>query len=76
MKKGKTSNKMLVFICIVIILYIIASFLLQAFTGYEINSQLTISTFTFFGAELISLASIKNTKTKYNYYENQETEEE
>lgn len=67
--KKKVSNVMLVFICIAICLYTAASFLLQALTGYEISSQLTISFFSFFAVELASLASIKNSKTKYQNQE-------
>lgn len=74
MKKGKTSKLMLVFICAMIILYTIASFLLQWFTGYEISSQLTLSYFGFFAIELINLAAIKTSKVKHNYNSKEEEE--
>ncbi len=60
--KKKTSNVMLVVVCLMIILYAIASFVLQFFTQVEISPTLTTAWFSFWGAEVISLAGIKISK--------------
>ena len=60
--KKKTSNVMLVVVCLMIILYAIASFVLQFFTQIEISPTLTTAWFSFWGAEVISLAGIKISK--------------
>lgn len=60
--KRKTSNIMLVVVCAMIILYAIASFVLQFITQIEISPTLTTAWFSFWGAEVISLAGIKISK--------------
>jgi hypothetical protein len=45
-----------------IILYTMASFVLQFFTQIEISPTLTTAWFSFWGAEIISLAGIKISK--------------
>lgn len=62
----KVSNIMLVIIVIAIIGYTVASFLLQYVSGVEISSTLTTCWFSFWGAELVSLAAIKTSKVKHN----------
>ena len=73
MNKPKTSTVMLIVICIMIILYTIADFLLQYFTSIEVSPTLTTAWFSFWGVELINLAIIKTAKVKHN---NKETSEE
>ena len=60
--KKKTSNIMLVVVCLMIILYAAASFVLQFITQIEISPTLTTAWFSFWGAEVISLAGIKISK--------------
>lgn len=63
--KKKVSNIMLVLICIMIILYATADFLLQYFTSIEVSPTLTTAWFSFWGVELVSLTTIKITKVKH-----------
>lgn len=63
--KKKTSTIMLVLICIMVILYAAASFVLQYFTQVEISPTLTTAWFAFWGVELVSLAAIKTSKIKH-----------
>ena len=63
--KKKVSNIMLVVICIMIIGYAIANFLLQYYTGIEVSPTLTYAWFSFWGVELINLTIIKTSKVKY-----------
>ena len=58
LSKKKVSNIMLVIICIMIIGYTIANFLLQYFTSIEISPTLTTAWFSFWGVELINLDSL------------------
>ena len=70
--KKKVSNIMLVLICIMIILYTVATFGLQYFTSVEISPTLTTAWFAFWGTELVALAAIKNQKIKYDYQKEEE----
>ena len=74
--KKKVSNIMLVLICIMIILYTVATFGLQYFTTVEISPTLTTAWFAFWGTELVALAAIKNQKIKYDYDNKEETIED
>ena len=60
--KKKVSNIMLVLICVMIILYTAATFVLSYFTSVEISPTLTNAWFAFWGTELVALAAIKTTK--------------
>jgi uncharacterized membrane protein YwzB len=61
-QKKKVSNIMLVLICTMIILYTAANFVLQYFTSVEVSPTLTTAWFTFWGTELVALASIRISK--------------
>ena len=63
--KPKTSTVMLVLICIMIILYTIANFVLQYFVQVEVSPTLTTAWFAFWGTELVALAAIKTSKLKH-----------
>lgn len=63
--KKKVSNVMLVLICIMIIVYTAATFVLQYFTSVEISPTLTTAWFAFWGTELVALAAIKTSKLKH-----------
>jgi biotin transporter BioY len=65
--KRKVSNIMLVVICVMIICYAIANFVLQYFTQIEVSPTLTTAWFSFWGVELVSLAAIKTSKIKHGY---------
>lgn len=65
--KNKVSNIMLVVICVMIICYAIANFVLQYFTQIEVSPTLTTAWFSFWGVELVSLAAIKTSKIKHGY---------
>lgn len=64
--KKKVSNIMLVLICVMIIGYTVADFLLQYFTSIEVSPTLTTAWFAFWGVELVNLTIIKTTKVKHN----------
>lgn len=61
----KVSNIMLVIICIMIIVYAAADFVLQYFTSIEVSPTLTTCWFAFWGTEIVSLAVIKTSKIKH-----------
>lgn len=63
-KKIKVTNIMLVIIVIAIVSYALANFWLQYHMGIEMSPTLTTCWFTFWGAEIVSLAGIKVTKVK------------
>ena len=65
--KKKTSNIMLVLICIMIIAYTIANFILQYFTSVEVSPTLTTAWFAFWGTEIIALTAIKTSKVKHGH---------
>lgn len=60
-------NKLIVLLCIAaIVTYTIAAILLQKYTSIEISPTLTTCVFAFFGTELLGLAGIKMTDTRFN----------
>lgn len=63
--KMKVSNIMLALICVMIILYTAANFVLQYFTSIEVSPTLTTAWFSFWGVELINLTIIKTSKVKH-----------
>lgn len=60
--RKKVSNIMLVIVCLMIILYAAANFVLQYFTSIEVSPTLTTAWFAFWGSEVLALAGIKITK--------------
>ena len=63
-RKSKVSNIMLVIIVAAIVGYVVADFWLQFHMGMEISPTITTCWFTFWGAEIVSLAGIKMTKVR------------
>ena len=63
-RKSKVSNIMLVIIVMAIVGYVVADFWLQYHMGIEVSPTITTCWFTFWGAEIISLAGIKISKVK------------
>lgn len=60
----KTSTKFVISAVIAVLIYTAASFIVLFQTGMNIDGSLTVAYFSFWTAEIISLATIKNTKTK------------
>lgn len=60
----KTSTKFVISAVIAVLVYTVASFIVLFQTGQNIEASLTMAYFSFWTAEIIALASIKNTKTK------------
>ena len=65
--KKKVSNLMLVLICIMIVVYTVANFILQYFTSVEVSPTLTTAWFAFWGTEIIALTAIKTSKVRHGY---------
>ena len=72
--KKKVSNIMLVLICVMIIAYTVADFVLQYYTSIEVSPTLTTAWFAFWGVELVNLTIIKTTKVKHNQDNDKEIE--
>lgn len=67
-KKNKPfAQKLIPIIILAVIAYTVAAFILQFVGQTEISPSLTVAYFAFWGTELISLATIKNAKSKHNY---------
>jgi uncharacterized membrane protein len=60
--KKKVSNIMLVVVCIMIILYAAANFVLQYYTSIEVSPTLTTAWFSFWSVEILALAGIRVSK--------------
>ena len=60
----KTSTKFVISAIAAIVIYTVGSFLALFFTGQNIDPTLTGAYFAFWTVEIVSLASIKNTKSK------------
>lgn len=76
MKKQTVSNRMLIVICVMIILYTGADFVLQYLMQIEISPTLTTAWFAFWGTELVALAAIKTSKLKHGVNQKQDQNEE
>lgn len=61
---AKVSNVMLAIIVAIVLLYTVASFVLQFCTTVEISPTLTTCVFSFVSVELVSLAGIRISKVK------------
>lgn len=76
MKNKKSMSKILiVIICIMIILYTAANFVLQYFTQIEVSPTLTNAWFAFWGTELVALAGIRISKLFRKDNEKEEEQE-
>ena len=76
MKKQTVSNRMLIVICAMVILYTGADFVLQYLMQIEISPTLTTAWFAFWGTELVALAAIKTSKLKHGVNQKQDQNEE
>ena len=64
-KERKVSNIMLVVIVVAIVGYAVANFWLQYNLGMEISPTLTGCWFSFWGVEVVALATITTSKVKH-----------
>ena len=60
----KTSTKFVISAVIAVLIYTTASFIVLFRTGMNIDGTLTAAYFAFWTSEIVSLATIKNTKIK------------
>lgn len=60
----KTSTKFVISAVVAVVIYTVASFIVLFQTGQNIDASLTVAYFSFWTAEIIALASIKNNKSK------------
>ena len=73
--KPKTSTVLIIIICIMIVLYTAANFILQYYTSVEVSPTLTNAWFTFWGTELVALAAIRITKETSKHKLNKKNED-
>ena len=59
----KTSTKFVISAVLAVLIYTAASFIVLFRTGMNIDGSLTVAYFSFWTAEIVALASIKNAKT-------------
>lgn len=71
-KKKSFAKKLIPWIISAVVIYTLAAFILQFYNGTEISPTLTTSYFSFWGIELIAMATIKNNKTKNVVEESEE----
>ena len=60
----KTSTKFVIAAVIAITLFTVASFIVLFVSGQNISDGLTVAYFSYWTAEIVALASIKDTKTR------------
>ena len=75
-KLKKVSNIVLIAACAAVVGYAATAVIIHIITGIELSPTLTTAWFSFWGAEIIALASIKNNKVKHNTQETEETDDE
>ena len=73
-KLKKVSNIVLIAACIAVVSYAITAVVAHFVTGVELSPTLTTAWFSFWGVEIIALATIKNCKTRHSA-DDQEGEE-
>ena len=75
-KLKKVSNLVLIAAVTAVVGYGITATIVQIITGTELSPTLTTAWFSFWGAEIIALATIKNCKTKHSTEETEDIEDE
>ena len=65
-KLKKVSNIVLIAACVAVVSYAAVAVIAHFVTGFELSPTLTTAWFSFWGVEIIALATIKNCKTKHN----------
>lgn len=64
-KLKKVSNIVLIAACAAVVSYAAVAVIAHFVTGFELSPTLTTAWFSFWGVEIIALATIKNCKTKH-----------
>ena len=72
MRKKKFMDRMVALSAAMIILFTVAAIVLQFVTQVELSGTLITCWYAFWTAEIFSLMSIKNTKTKHGEKDTQE----
>ena len=65
-KLKKVSNIVLIAACTAVVSYAAVAVIAHFVTGIELSPTLTTAWFSFWGVEIIALATIKNCKTKHH----------
>ena len=65
-KLKKVSNIVLIAACVAVVSYATVAVIAHFVTGFELSPTLTTAWFSFWGVEIIALATIKNCKTKHH----------
>ena len=65
-KLKKVSNIVLIAAVTAVTGYAVTATIVQVITGVELSPTLTTAWFSFWGVEIVALATIKNCKTKHN----------
>lgn len=65
-KLKKVSNIVLIAACAAVVSYAAVAVIAHFVTGFELSPTLTTAWFSFWGVEIIALATIKNCKTKHH----------
>lgn len=76
MRKKKFMDRMVALSATMIILFTVAAIVLQFVTQVELSGTLITCWYAFWTAEIFSLMSIKNTKTKHGEKDAQEADAE
>ena len=74
--KKKFMDRMVVLSAFMIIIFTVAAIVLQFVTQVELSGTLITCWYAFWTAEIFSLMSIKNTKTKHRVKDDQEEDAE
>ena len=65
-KLKKVSNIVLIAACVAVVSCAAVAVIAHFVTGFELSPTLTTAWFSFWGVEIIALATIKNCKTKHH----------
>lgn len=65
-KLKKVSNIVLIAACVAVVSYATVAVIAHFVTGFELSPTLTTAWFSFWGVEIIALATIKNCKTRHS----------
>ena len=75
-KLKKVSNIVLIAACAAVVGYAATAVIIHVVTGIELSPTLTTAWFSFWGVEIIALATIKNCKTKHHTEETEDIPDE
>lgn len=75
-KLKKVSNIVLIAACVAVVSYAAVAVIAHFVTGIELSPTLTTAWFSFWGVEIIALATIKNCKTKHHLEDTEDIPDE